>query len=251
MKAGQKLAFKGVQVALFPLENLRITQGVDDPYSHDDTMALDVNIRGYFDKAYAPFDCRVVYKSIRYNTVVFQSLQPVRCADGSISYVVLALLHDDDISDIKLGQVFSQGDKIYDEGRAGADGKPKYATHIHMTVSKTPITYGKNPFFWNTKGDLELRNEVMVDNVFYVNDTKIVAGMGYNWRTWVEPVEPKPEPLFKAGDRVKIIGTNYATGQKVPLWVKLRTFTISQVKTDRVLLKEIQSWVYIKDIKKV
>jgi hypothetical protein len=244
MKAGQKLAFNGVQVALFPLENLRITQGVDDPYSHDDTLAIDVNTRGLWDVAFAPFDCKVMFKSVRFNTVVFQSLAPVICADGSKSYVVLGLLHDNNISDIKLGQVFLQGAKIYDEGGAGIDGKLKYAHHIHLTVSKTPVEYGKNPFFWNAKGDLEMKNEVHPADVLFVNDTNIINGLGYNWRKWVAP-------SLQAGDKVRITGTRYATGQLIPFWVKLRIHTIQQVKNDRALLKEIQSWVYLKDLKKV
>jgi N-acetylmuramoyl-L-alanine amidase len=55
---------------------------------------------------------------------------------------------------------------------------------------------------------------------------------------------------FKVGDKVKIksSATHYATGQNIPSWVKGKTYTIMQVKTDRVLLKEIMSWVYKKDV---
>lgn len=56
--------------------------------------------------------------------------------------------------------------------------------------------------------------------------------------------------LFKPGDKVKIIGSYYATGQKIPLWVKLRTHTVGRLNGSRILLKEIVSWVYDKDIKK-
>jgi N-acetylmuramoyl-L-alanine amidase len=55
---------------------------------------------------------------------------------------------------------------------------------------------------------------------------------------------------FKVGDKVKIksSATHYATGQTIPNWVKGQTYTIQQVKSDRVLLKEIISWVYKKDL---
>jgi N-acetylmuramoyl-L-alanine amidase len=55
---------------------------------------------------------------------------------------------------------------------------------------------------------------------------------------------------FKVGDKVKIksSATHYATGQNIPSWVKNKTYTIQQVKSDRVLLKEIVSWVYKKDL---
>lgn len=55
---------------------------------------------------------------------------------------------------------------------------------------------------------------------------------------------------FKVGDKVKIksSATHYATGQTIPNWVKGQTYTIQQVKSDRVLLKEIISWVFKKDV---
>jgi N-acetylmuramoyl-L-alanine amidase len=55
---------------------------------------------------------------------------------------------------------------------------------------------------------------------------------------------------FKVGDKVKIksSATHYATGQTIPNWVKGQTYTIQQVKSYRVLLKEIISWVYKKDL---
>lgn len=60
---------------------------------------------------------------------------------------------------------------------------------------------------------------------------------------------PKTTDL-KVGQKVKVKKTasKYATGQNIPNWVKGRTYTIQQVKSDRVLLKEIVSWVYKKDV---
>lgn len=65
-------------------------------------------------------------------------------------------------------------------------------------------------------------------------------------------VQPTAPVVFKVGDRVIFNGTFYANGTtRVPLWVKARAHTIKQVGSDRVLLKEINSWVLIKDIIKV
>ena len=52
------------------------------------------------------------------------------------------------------------------------------------------------------------------------------------------------------GDTVKIIGKTYATGQRIPTWVKLRKHTVKNIDTraGRALLKEINSWVYLKDL---
>lgn len=65
----------------------------------------------------------------------------------------------------------------------------------------------------------------------------------------VKPSENKPTAAtVRAGDIVKIKGSKYATGQKIPMWVKLKKHTVLTVSGSRALLKEINSWVYIADL---
>lgn len=64
----------------------------------------------------------------------------------------------------------------------------------------------------------------------------------------VPPPVVTPVTTLKVGDIVRITGTNYSTGQVIPDSVKLRTHTIMQVATTKVLLKEIYSWVNITDV---
>jgi N-acetylmuramoyl-L-alanine amidase len=54
----------------------------------------------------------------------------------------------------------------------------------------------------------------------------------------------------KVGAKVRVTGSRYATGQLIPSWVKNNTYTVMEVSRDgsRVLLREIMSWVYIKDV---
>ena len=66
----------------------------------------------------------------------------------------------------------------------------------------------------------------------------------------VKPSEDKPTAAtVRAGDVVKIKGSKYATGQKIPMWVKLKKHTVKSVSGNKALLKEINSWVYIADLK--
>lgn len=51
--------------------------------------------------------------------------------------------------------------------------------------------------------------------------------------------------------KIKSSAKKYVTGQPIPAWVKNQKYTILQTKSDKVLLKEIMSWVYKKDIKYV
>lgn len=53
---------------------------------------------------------------------------------------------------------------------------------------------------------------------------------------------------IKVGSKVRVVGSNYATGQSIPSWVKSNTYTVQQVNGDKCLLKEIVSWVYIRDL---
>lgn len=63
----------------------------------------------------------------------------------------------------------------------------------------------------------------------------------------VKPSEDKPTTV-RAGDIVKIKGSKYATGQKIPMWVKLKKHTVKSVNGEKALLKEINSWVYVSDL---
>ena len=63
----------------------------------------------------------------------------------------------------------------------------------------------------------------------------------------VKPSENKPAAV-RAGDIVKIKGSKYATGQKIPMWVKLKKHTVKSVSGNKALLKEINSWVYTADL---
>ena len=58
----------------------------------------------------------------------------------------------------------------------------------------------------------------------------------------------KVYPLtIEVGSKVKVIGTNYATGETIPDWVKQNIYTVSQITNNKALLKEIVSWVYLND----
>ena len=68
-----------------------------------------------------------------------------------------------------------------------------------------------------------------------------------------KPTTDKPSggnlTTVKAGDTVKITGSKYATGQNIPFWVKLKSHTVKSISGNKALLKEINSWVYIADLK--
>lgn len=60
-------------------------------------------------------------------------------------------------------------------------------------------------------------------------------------------------PALKVGSKVKVKdkASKYSTGQTIPDWVKGRTYTVQQIGSGKVLLKEIISWVNTSDIEVV
>lgn len=65
-------------------------------------------------------------------------------------------------------------------------------------------------------------------------------------------VQPGSAPAKKiaVGSKVKVnsSATKYSTGQTIPAWVKANTYTVQQISGEKALLKEITSWVNLKDL---
>lgn len=59
------------------------------------------------------------------------------------------------------------------------------------------------------------------------------------------------ENNLNVGDRVKVIGANYATGETIPDWVKSNIYEIIQIANNKVLIGGIMSWVYNNDVQKI
>ena len=67
----------------------------------------------------------------------------------------------------------------------------------------------------------------------------------------IPSTNPDVNATIKVGDKVKAIGKTYATGQTIPSWVKSNTYEVKQVSGNKVLLSDINSWVYSGEVKKV
>ncbi|GIP63376.1 hypothetical protein J32TS6_19310 [Virgibacillus pantothenticus] len=65
-----------------------------------------------------------------------------------------------------------------------------------------------------------------------------------------KPKLSKPSKTISVGDKVYLSksASKYATGEKIPSQFKGKTYTVQQVKSDRVLLKELYSWVKKSDV---
>lgn len=80
---------------------------------------------------------------------------------------------------------------------------------------------------------------------------KLKSGIGYICLDYCIKQGEVTTPIatIKEGSKVKIIGNTYVTGQTIPQWVKNNTYTVQSISGEKALIKEIVSWVYIKDLK--
>lgn len=188
MKPNQTLKQDNLEVALFPMETLTITQGRYSNFSHKGYNATDLAGKDTgIDSMYAPFTLRVEWKDTSSATgVAVSNVNRVLMANGKIAEprtLFIVLWHDNNITDLKVGQIIKQGVRFYDEGTTG------FATgnHIHIELSNwrydgTYPLYKLANGYWTSKG-----TEVNIEDLFYVNDTVIKQDGGYKFKTYIAP----------------------------------------------------------------
>lgn len=71
--------------------------------------------------------------------------------------------------------------------------------------------------------------------------------------SWINPSLPAqaPTPAIVVGSRVRVNNNaqRYVTGERIPTWVQGSTYTVQQIRNNNeLLLQEITSWVWRKDV---
>lgn len=201
MIANQTLvASDGYEVALFPMPYLYMTQDEGGDYSHTGTYNIDfVGYNGISTIARAPLYAPCTMKVISYhptetggNAVIFESVDKVHFADGTLDYMTLMYMHCDAPPYTTVGQIVNQGRLCYRTGTYG------YVTgdHVHSCLGRGQGGY----FVERPGGNYDLSNRIHYWNGAYVNDTVIIQGYGHNWRTYdggVTPPTPSEEIKHK------------------------------------------------------
>lgn len=130
------------ECAMFPAGTLEVSQIAYGSYSHADTLATDILPGG---DVFAPFTARIVMTDSDYGCVVLQSTDKVHWADGSLDYMSVSFLHDNDTTDLKLGQVIEQGTPFYQAG-VRTPGGYITAPHVHIVIIRGKAEDLSNPF---------------------------------------------------------------------------------------------------------
>lgn len=164
----------GRDLALFPCQTMMVTQGAFDDYSHQKQNALDIQPTNGM--AFAPFNAKVVRVDpgeATCNGVWLQSIDKVRYADGSYDYMTVLFMHDNDISDLTVGRVLTQGEYFYQSGTMGNSS----GAHIHVAVYRGAYSDDMASYGFGS-GNVNVE-----DALFVRDDTTIRDDYGLDWRS--------------------------------------------------------------------
>lgn len=143
------------ETAWFPASQMNLSQiayETGSGSSHGDYNAIDILPGG---RVFAPFTGVVKQKDSRWGYVLFQSTDRVYYPDGTLDYMTVGFMHDENISDISVGQTIGQGTVFYDAGGQGkkSDGTygHVYGNHVDISVFKGAVNsvtkYGRGNIY--------------------------------------------------------------------------------------------------------
>lgn len=200
---GKRYTFEGIEVCQYPFEHMGISQGYNMRPSHLGRLAIDETGRGLGRcRAGAPFTLEITWKkkSGSQTGISFTNKYPVLCADGKVHAprtINVVYWHDNDTSDIEVGQIIMQGTPFYDEGTAdNASGD-----HVHLMVGLGEMEINEYPLeFIPMYGTYGIKNAVLPHSIFFINDVVIRNDRGYSWKKF-----DKLEPWVSTSSLVKVI----------------------------------------------
>lgn len=196
MIVGQTSRRNGVQDLLCPFTDMIITQGSGfngGTYSHNGTGAIDVigidsGVRYPY---YAPCDLVCVKVYPQYAEAHWQSVEPVRYANGTINYITIMTCHDNTLN-AYVGMKIPQGVQLGNMG----DGGNATGVHCHIEEGYNQQT----DVHQNGYGIWCFDNELEFEDAYFMDNTNIIYGFA-NWKYLKDipvveptPVEPTPTP---------------------------------------------------------
>lgn len=166
-----------MEKAVLMMDYLNVTQRGENDYTHRGDKAIDLAGKDTgIDPLKAPFTGTIKKIYEGNNAVWLESNNKVIYADGTIDYMTVLTLHDNDVSDLKVGDVIKQGEIYYNEGTKGFTT----GNHIHIAVGKGKFT--GSGWYENEYGYWCINNQMDVYKGLFLLDTvKIINSGGYNW----------------------------------------------------------------------
>lgn len=119
-----------MEKAILDIKELDIIQKMNGSYSHNGDKAIDLGKACSYLRAPFTGTIKRIYKNS--NAVWLESSEKVMYADGTVDYMTVMTLHDNNISNLKVGQKIYQGETYYHPGVKGN----VTGSHIHIAVGK-------------------------------------------------------------------------------------------------------------------
>ncbi len=176
------------EYAYFPGDVLNVTQGAYGEYKSTSHNGQTGFVQNAFDfgtneNYCAPFSGTITKIKTSYNAVVLQSDNKVYWANGTLDYMSVTFVHDNDISDLYVGKHIAQGEVFYQRGEKGYSIGP----HVHICVNKGQTTEGIRYFSGDTRPN----------EAFFLKDSVTIQQTG-NY-TWKKVSTPTPPPTTSYG----------------------------------------------------
>lgn len=150
------------QYIMLPMTYVNVTQNENGNFSHKGINAIDLAGQDWnIDNVRAPVDMKIVAIYSYANMVIATSTKKVKFANGVVDYATFQFMHDNNISNLKVGKKIKQWKTFYQEGTTGfASGN-----HIHLAVKRGKFE-GFKADGWSLKGAMNTRNAfVLVEGV--------------------------------------------------------------------------------------
>lgn len=200
MFKGQKCVRGNIQDFLCPFTDFYLTCGPNESKYHMGTMAIDVRGKeaGVRYPYYAPVDVKCIKTYASTGQAMWQSKWDVRCSNGYIGKVTFMTVHDDSFNAYP-GLEIAQGNQLGNMGtRGNATG-----VHCHIECSQSANTN----WVQNKYGNWCFPSETDPEDVFFMDETHILNGIG-NWKYIKDvPVGEKVDQILHKGSKVQIPGT--------------------------------------------
>lgn len=157
------------QLCYFPMNTLRITQN-ENIGTHKGSLAMDfAGADTTKEWCFAPCDLKVIRirtEPENCGEIYFESLKPVKFADGTVDYLHLLMLHDDNSCNLVANQTIKQNEKFYREGGKYKGNPNHYAAHIHVEAGKGKWNTAYQ--FANEHGVYVIENQQHLYNLFWL-----------------------------------------------------------------------------------
>lgn len=203
MYKGQKSVRGGLEDFLCPFTDFYLTCGPNESQVHMGTMAIDVRgaQSGVRYPYYAPATVKCLWTYPKTGQAKWQTVNNVRCSNGYIGKVTFMTCHDDSF-DAYAGLVVPQGNQLGNMGTKSDKGDVT-GVHCHIECSQS-----SDESWWKNKyGNYNFSYEVDPEDVFFMDNTNIINGIG-KWKYLKDvPAGEVVDQILHKGSKVQIPGT--------------------------------------------